>query len=355
MPTLTQKEAKILSELLSVAYSDVLSPSAWSEILMFLGKLIPWDAASSVFYDPETHVPLRSIRKGVDSGFFRKFQELYPYDRIMQRAVKREIRIWRPTDVVSGAEWEVSIIRNELLLPVGIHHTLVGMVGSGSQSPVHVWLARSDSEHPFTRNELQILELIRSHLTRAWQEMKLIRETERAKNLLKIGADQFDRPVFVFDDSLALRYMNRAARLLCDGNGQGESGRLLLLNECISRLITAKRRGDTRGGVKCLIDGDLYLLDASRFEADSEPGRWVVVAVDLTRQANAFLPEALAGSGLSPEEQEICMMLMAGRDKREIAAELSVSESEVKRCADRLLERLGVFDHRGLTLRSPEP
>jgi len=347
MPTFTEKEIKTLSDIIRAAYTDILSSETWLEIFGLTAQVVPLEAASTKFFDPETGKPGNCTSQNTDPRFYRQYQEYYhTKDLATQRARASNILVWRPTDVVRKSVWENSEIYTDLLAPHRFYHAVSVMLGSGSEMPAQFWLVRTTPGSGFTDEDVRFLELLQPHLANALRKARALEELSRAKAALQAGLDQFDRPIFLFDDDARLIYMNQSARAICEPPNTPPGDRLAIIQASAAVLIKKKIEAsndlELPSGVKCILGDTTYMLEGSPIYPPGSSRQWTVVAVDLTHHIGAALRMAMDARELSSREVEICAMLVGGLSNREIADKLFISEFTVKDHIKNIFEKLKI-------------
>jgi len=348
MSTVTEKELKVLSDIIYTAYTDILSSEAWSEIFSLITRIVPLDAASAAFFDAETGSPGKCIIRNADPSFYRQYQEYYyAKDLASQRALARNIRVWRPTDVVQKRIWENSEIYTDFLAPRKFYHAVSVMLGTEREMPAQFWMVRTTPRRGFTDEDVRILEFLRPHFASALHRAKLLEDVTRVKAAFETGLDHFGRPIFLFDGSPRLIYMNQAAREVCECSGVNADEALASICGAVSELMG---KGDHAPGgfenpttaVKCDLGNRTYMLEASSVLLPNSFQYWVVMATDMTDFLGIAVRRAVLHRGLSSREGEICIMLVGGLSNREIAEKLFLSEFTVKDHVKNIFEKLKI-------------
>jgi len=347
MSTVTEKELKVLSDIIHTAYTDILSSEAWPEIFSLIARIVPLDAASAAFFDAETGSPGKCIIQNADPGFYRQYQEYYyAKDLPSQQALARNIHVWRPTDIVQKRIWENSEIYTDLLAPRRFYHAISVTLGTGREIPAQFWMVRTTPRHGFTDEDVQVLEFLWPHLTSALCRAKLLEDTTRVKAAFETGLDHFGRPIFLFDDCLRLIYMNQAAKDICEGGGVRTDEALASICGAVSELIGKEDHTpdglENPTAVKCDLGNRTYMLEASSVLLPNSSRYWVVMATDMTDFLSVAVRRAVLQHGLSSREGEICTMLVGGLSNRGIAGKLFLSEFTVKDHVKNIFEKLEI-------------
>lgn len=344
MPALTEKEVNLVSELIHVIHEDLLTSDDWSRVHPLLERLIPADCIATIFYDSHTGVPERQILHGKDPGIFPAYRERYHNEEYATRmALSKRLHVWRMEDIITKERWHQSPAYRELMVPNQLREVLAMALWEPGEFCIRVYLARFEGGKPFSRREVQLLSLIHPHAHATLKKAHYLRQMRATRDSLQAGLDQFDRPIFVFDDSLQLLYLNNRAKDITAADGHED--RLSVIRDAAAQAIEQARslpEGEPPKGIKCNLGDHLFLVEASQVKVPDGPDHWIVVAVDLTDHLRASLRLAMVTLGLSSREQEICMMLVAGLTNSEIAEKLFISEFTVKDHVKNIFEKIGV-------------
>ncbi|MHB0912827.1 MAG: helix-turn-helix transcriptional regulator [Armatimonadota bacterium] len=325
-----ERETDVFSEIIRLAYEDVRSERAWTDLLALLRRIVPADAAAAIL-DVESFSSHPHVIDGFDLELFEAYEKHYHFhDPVAAEARRTSCMVARPTDLVPKEGWESCEIYTGLLLPHGLPHALTLAFGSPC---VRFHLARKTE---FTDREVYLLKLIQPHLQQAFLKAKLCEEMEQTVRVIKAGFDQFHRPAFIFDGDASLAHMNRAAVAL----SKRSEGRV-----CAGLLAAIRKMiGTEEGRVRIshlMLERRSYSVEACRVDAGG-PVRWFVVVTDLTGNMRNAVWVAADIYGLSPREVEVCTGLVAGMSNKEIAQTLFITEFTVKDHVKRILKKLGV-------------
>ncbi len=335
MPTFTYNEVSILSEIIRIAYSDILSSEAWLHMLALLDTVVPSDASAAIFINPQTRRPERYANRGFDVKMYDEYEQYYHRLDLPMSKARLVLKAWQPTDLMPRDEWEKTEIYSEYLVRYGCRQVATSALAVGADDP-RIWfrLARN-SRHPFTKREMQYLRLLHPHLTSALEKAEALSGLQQEKNRWKSAYDQVNRSIFLFGEDLDLLYMNPKAKSVF-GNEDPSLVREALREEI--RSVDVSSPGETIRRVGC----SAYRLSMAHIRPEDSPAYWIVAAEDMGENLRWAFDKALDAYGISSRECEVCGMLINGLSNREIAERLFISELTVKDHVKSILAKLQV-------------
>lgn len=322
-------------------------PEGWHEALACINHATGSDASVLSLIEPQTGAVSDIITQGCDLALPEDLPNCISLDEtLVPKAISRGMTVWRPSDLVFEQIWLESRVYREFLAPNGYRYAVAIHMGHGSSPTGVVCLLRRNSSQPYSEYELHMLRLLQPHIENAFNKALLFKSVVDARDALQAGIEQFDRPIFVFDEDLELVRMNISARQLCEKSSSFETA-LSAIKEATIRLANLKLSGQTNfdypTGVKCILDGKVYMIEGSRVcLSDGSSLRWTVVAVDMTTHLLEAMRLSMAANDLSQREAEICTMLVSGMSNREIAEKLFIAEFTVKDHVKSIFDKLGV-------------
>jgi DNA-binding CsgD family transcriptional regulator len=355
MFTFTDKQAGILSDIIHLAYRDILSTDVWTDMQTLIGELIPSDVSAAIFYDPDTRKPDRYANNGFDTSMYRDYAEHY-YSRepILPHALAQGTYVWRPEDLVPRAVWEKTEFFADYLAPTGLKEFLTSIVKFDSGVSIWLRLARRQSD-PFTDRDVQVMRLIQPHFAAAHEKTTCSAQTQAIKEAIFSSFDRTESPIFILDQGIHMVYMNNSARTLSSQSEQQSNAFLSNVATVAANIVKSDFQPLSMEGTPAettlMVNGRRYALAMFPIHPGGSAPYYVMFASDVMRHVAVACRRSMQAFGLSPREAEICGLVVHGLSNRDIADRMCIAELTVKDHVKSIREKLKVTSRSKILLK----
>jgi DNA-binding NarL/FixJ family response regulator len=306
-----------------------------SSVVGGLRRLVPCDVATydeinadsgEVFWltDPGEHATIAD-----DDAFVRNIAEhpVIEHHRVTGDGTPRTF-----SDFYSRKQLHATALYNEFFRPMDIG-TQVGMLFYGP-TPAIVGLTLNGERTDFSQRDRAVLDILRPHLGRAFENALARTRSDRMLAALEAGADRAGASVVVLSADGRIEAASAGARRrLSDFFGDADAAERL--PEDVELWVRAQRRGATRPLTRERGGASLRVRFMRR-GAPAEPD-----ALLLEERAPLPTPDSLRGLGLTRRQCEVLALIAAGRSNGEIAEALTISPLTAKKHAENIYARLG--------------
>jgi DNA-binding CsgD family transcriptional regulator len=200
----------------------------------------------------------------------------------------------------------------------------------GLPGQVTIGIAMNRSSRSFTERDTAVLELIRPHLTKAWDD---VRQRERADALIRAlerGFEDEGCAVVLLDRRGGIEHASEFALQLLEAYGGGRA-----IPAPIQRWLEA-----TSDPAALTVEGPRGSL---RVRALSRPGSPGALTLLLSERRTSPLTSAeLAEMGLSRREAQVLRRVARGADNEAIAEDLGIATTTVRKHLERVYSKLDV-------------
>lgn len=357
-----RREERLVAEVKRLSHAGLDGVSLLQRTARAVQKTIPFAAYCGGTTDPVSNLLTRGLAEGLDDipiddaaaeAFGRTyFERVYfeeELDRIaaLKRAGTSAISLYALTD----GKPERSLRYRALLQPSGLGDE-VGLLFDDRGMWGGLDLMRARRAPPFSPREVALLRTIVPHVAAGLKSAAL-----RARAAEPVGSAT--PGVLVIDERGAIVSATAAARAFLaelepDGPGWQERPTAPI---SVHMVLGALRRS-----LQPATDADMRSLP--RLRARTRGGRWLTLHADLTEPAAdrpservvviaPAQPEeiawlSLAGYQLSPREEEVVKLVVAGLSTRQIGDRLFIAEHTVQRHLSNVFEKAGVRSRRDL-------
>lgn len=237
----------------------------------------------------------------------------------------------------------------EWIVPQDIAYAAGAVVLQEGEWMTEIIVQRNSQQPPFTREEMDSLNLLMPHLQRAIQMRQRFAELQLGKNFLTGGLDVLAMPTLLFNEyGLVVHHNHSAALLLTQGNAlRVDDGRLQTRDAAVTRKISfeigkavsASRGSDDSGAelhsVVLLPRTDrmpLMLMIAPLRWGDNAPSQGAALLFAFDPEATPSVTAGLVRRLflLSEAEAELAVALCGGKTLDGVAAERGTSINTIK-------------------------
>jgi DNA-binding CsgD family transcriptional regulator len=298
-----------------------------------------------------------------DPGETAKFGELLPPDLPDGRSVWArgiELGVVTMDTVYDGdpSPYYSSPYYNEFAGPNGAAQTLGAMMTLGAHAPkgaaaLQLWRNQRNPER-FGQADIDLLKLVFPALQVGVENY--IRYGSDTAEFLRV-CDDLGSALLICDTLGRVVHQTPALDRLLDSDPESHDVRLELRRVAgnLSRILlgagatSAAMSGDTR--LEKSTGSARYVMRASSMHASWTTGPWIMVSLDRVTRKPAACHELRARFGLTEAEARVAVLLVAGRNTKEIACDLRISWSTVRRHTERVYQKAGVNSRAGLVAK----
>lgn len=341
-------EIEKYNQIIEILYADTDSDESIEKALNKLKELVYFDSA--FFYIIERGSGQAKIRKlfmpGVPQEMYQKYvEEYFPIDDTLELVSKDQSIIYRSSDLFDKNYRTQTDFYKNFLEPVGIEYSMEETLAM--QSTVcfgGLAIHRGRSYRDFSEKEMQILKLLRPHLTRMaeqWQRRKTgdddpssnqsIARVKRVayclwdETAMLVEENLHDRQFIPEDhvESVLQKIRGHLLRLKKEQKGE-------LQQESENRFIISANEG-------------LYYLDIIRYPFDEER-RYssVTLLYDFNTIFQSIIEYRCQRGALTKREAEIVKLVIQGFSGSDIAEYLNIELSTVKSHLNHVYSKLQI-------------
>ncbi len=202
-------------------------------------------------------------------------------------------------------------------------------IAFGLPGEAAIGIAMNRPTRGFSARDRELLELLRPHLTRAWER---VRERERAAALiagLELGLEQEASAVILLDSRLTIEHASELALHLLEAYGGARLGRTI--DDWLEWVVRPDR---------LTVEGARGYLTVRALPRPGSPDALMLLLSERRREPMSH--EQLLGLGVSRREAQVLRALARGLDNSAVASELGISVATVRKHLERIYSKLGV-------------
>ncbi len=270
------------------------------------------------------------------SGLLKRFINEHPV--IDHYKKTGDGRAWRISDFITQTEFHATALYRHIYQPMGIEFQI--SLALPARRPLIAALVFNRKESDFTERDREILDILRPHLTRSFEDARALDRV--CKNLIrhKTAMDSLPEGVIGLRGNCRIEIISAKARLWLDAFfPQPHPSSNSLPDEILGWLRESpcgrtpspgrappliKQRGSERLEIKVI---------------DTPEGQRLLV---LRRRAMADSPQALETLGLSPRQAQTLLRVARGHSNKQIARELDISPRTVQKHLETVFKILRV-------------
>ncbi len=329
--TLGAGDVRAVLELTLEARAAPDLPSFIHEVTPRLRALVPYDALGLNEIDPARGTALVITDPpdyGIPGGEGRLAALIRQHPVAGPRS-RGDLRTRRLSEIISARDFHRLELYQEVYRHIGIEDQIV----LGLPGEVLVAIVLSRPRRTFTGRDRDVLELVRPHLARAYQD---VRERERLTQVLRSAADGYE------ERGLAIVQVDRVGRIT-------HAGEYAL--ELLAAYLGWSPDGARRPPAKLM---DWLAEECAPLRIDGSRGRlviqhlpdggrspWRAMLLEEQRTSAPTL-DALRRLGLTEREAQVLRLLARGKRNEQIAHELGMREGTVRKHLEHIYRTLGV-------------
>jgi len=335
--------------LIGQIYEGIMDTSHWLPALEQVAARVGAVGVGLGMQDMKSHQFRSLAQHGIDLTLHRTYQRLAPTNRIWMEIGRRHEPV---------TDWmvmpEAAFLRTELYAdwfkPQGFRGVMaVPMLFKGNASAVVVAFGDRRRE-PFERADLERVSGFVCHFGRALS-IRLDREhAEEEFAAARLVLDDLHDAILFVDHHIRLKYANKAAKALLDGNKiirRLLNGRLELrdpqADKRFAGLISEARGGELRLSGHELEGIVIRVHPCRKGEGDIGAGVMIVRILDLNRKGASPTPVRLRERfALSPRQSQVVSELARGGTEATAARRLGIEETTVHEHIRRIYAKLKI-------------
>jgi len=340
---LRPRDFRALLEFLREAYALRDLDGFVSHLLSSLSELVP---AEATVYNEYNFKRNRIIwRQDPDNFAFagsERIWERYSHEHPILDYIRRtkDGHAVKFSDFVSPRQFRRTSLYNEFFRPVNISHQM-HVLFSEPRSVV-VGIALNREARDFSERERLLLNLLRPHLLRVYQNAGAVTEILQETVALRRALEQLDRGVIFLSRNGKIKSMTATARGWID-RYFGKNGRCEdhLPEELELWLKWQKQIIEDKENVHPPLQPFAVERDGKRLRA------WLIAdprqnIVALEEQPTALDPSSLQSLGLTRREAEVLAWIAYGKTNADIGTILDAKPRTIEKHVERILEKLCV-------------
>lgn len=298
-----------------------------------------------------------------DPNATAKFGDLLPPDRpdgkpCWMRGIELGVATMETLFDGDATPYYSSPYYNEFARPNGAVQTLGALMTLGAFAPkgaaaLQLWRNQSNPER-FTQADIDLVRLVFPALQVGVENY--VRYGSDTAQFLRV-CDDLGSALLICDTIGRVVHQTPALDALLALDPESHEVRLELRRVAgnLSRLIVgAGAKGAAKGcdtRLEKSTQSARYVMRASCMQASWTTGPWIMVAVERVTQPPKSAAELRARFGLTEAESRVAVLLVAGRTAKEIASELGISWSTVRRHTERVYLKADVRSRAELVAR----
>ena len=292
------------------------------------------------------HAPiLLNIDDTLCEPYYRYYckQDIFHPQKVAKQVLRNNVLT--VTDIMSLPKFMNTEYYNDFLQAQDIHHEIAMFLMDNNQPIGVIGLYRSAREKGFSSTEINTLETISVHLSRAMAGNLQIADSQIHKELFESSAGHLPIGLLVFDRTLKIHYINDAALEVC--RDFSSVGSLSSATDYFVSHLVGNNNEWQSGLKKTMLSHSLKQFTVNILPAVYHhlQGREFYTACILPAEFSlqGYLKKDNGLQGIfSRRESEVLDLVLKGLNNRQIAAQLYVSVHTVKTHLQNIYKKMGV-------------
>jgi DNA-binding CsgD family transcriptional regulator len=350
-----------LDDVISCFYDAALGKVSWEEPLRMAATAM--NAHNAVFSvrDPVTRKAHFSFGNfGTDPAFARNFAQTYatlsPF--VVATAISPEGKAVNPINLIGREDYERGRFYKEWSAPQNYHDYVGSILLRQPHAIYTIAFGRTKDLPLFDDDDMQILEFLAPHVTRALQFSERLNTFETERTELLSTLDSLATPIFLLDRDFRIRQINTAALALVDAD-QGvanRNGTLFFTDSAVEQEFKSLRAIETGHAaiLKSRLKAGLQVqLLARNIANQRDPGQThaerILVVIDRPSASTPPLAQNISDRfGITISELRVLLLLVDGKSTDVIANDLGISRNTVKTHISHMFQKTGTHNQRQL-------
>ena len=348
MDTGVPTQLQAVDRLLGKLYDGVTAPDGFQEFIDVLIETFGLKAVTLIIHNADTH----EVKGLWLSGIMPEWVERYALDYAQEDMLAHHI-VASPVahfyasnlDIAHPERIPKSRFFREWLEPQGVAYAAGAIVLREGAWCTQIILQRSPAQPPFSRAEIEALDLLMPHMQRAIQMRERFAELQLGQDFLAGGLDLLAMPALFFDEHSRATYLNKRAKALLAESGmlRLEDGHLVASNIEASRklsfeignAIQASRGGAVKLNEVVLLPRPqqlplMLMVAPLRIGTGQAHGAALVFVFDPDYTPSLTTDRVRKLFGLTDAEAGLAVALCEGKTLDDIARERMVSPNTIK-------------------------
>jgi DNA-binding CsgD family transcriptional regulator len=334
---------------------------------------------NSIFFLADENSKLTDLMgKNIDQKYIRDFVNYYHRDdpfRLIQGRVHGN-KIISLEDLVSYSSFLDTEYYNDFLRPQKIYYKTVIYLKSGTELLGIIGLFRPKGFGNFSEKDIRMMKILTPYLCQAVKNIKVFRRIQLENCIFKMVDQDSFSGLIILNDSMGLVYMNKWAKDFCkilagSPNGHQEPSHgegsypfipYLITEDCYH--LREQMKNNLFAILPLPICRILKLSECRKYSLCSQiltkemsTGNRVFYMVkidELTHQVTLNIGGLKSDFGLTKREVEILVNIFNALKNAEIAEQLFISESTVKKHLQHIFDKIGVNSRTALIRKTLE-
>jgi DNA-binding CsgD family transcriptional regulator len=355
-----RRNERVFSEIKRLSSANLEGPELLRRTARSLGRAVPFEAYCASTVDPSSHLITYGIAEGMggqeDSEAGSVYLERIYFEEdlpVMKEMLRKRRTVQLLSETTSGS-LERSLRYRELLRPNGFGYELGGAFVDGS-----LWggmdLIRESKDPDFSGGDVALFKRIAPHLGAGLRAAALRSRAYAAQDSPDVpGVLTLDRSGRVISHTPSAEHWLMDLGDLDDSwRDDGLPMAVRMVSGALKHALASRTDSDANLIPRVRVRGRsgrwLALYGSLTEPSGERPGEIVIVIGQAKPEEVAWLN--VAAYGLSPREEEVIRLLVAGSTNRQISSSLYISEHTVQRHVSNIFEKVGVRSRKNLLKR----
>ncbi len=348
MDTGASLRLQAVERLLGKLYDGVTAPDGFQAFIDAIIETFGVKAVTMIIHHADTHEVKGLWLSGIKPEWVERYALDYAQeDMLAHHIVASPVAHFYASnlDIAHPERIPESRFFREWLEPQGVAYAAGAIVLREGAWCTQVILQRSPTQSPFSRTEIETLDLLMPHMQRAIQMRERFAELQLGQDFLAGGLDLLAMPAMFFDEHSRATYLNKRAKALLSESQmlRLEDGHLVAsnieasrkLNYEIGNAIQASRGGAVTLNEVVLLPRPnqlplMLMVAPVRIGAGQAHGAALVFVFDPDYTPSLTADRVRKLFGLTDAEAGLAVALCGGRTLDDIARERTVSLNTIK-------------------------
>jgi DNA-binding CsgD family transcriptional regulator len=338
---LTQRDFRALLEFLQGAYALRDLDGFVRYLITSLSGLVPSDATVYNEYNFKRNRIIWQQNPAVAFAGSEKIWERYSHEHPILTHIRRtkDGRAVKFSDFISERQFRRTGLYNEFFRPLRLKHQMHALFGEPQNLLAGLALNREAKD--FSERERLLMNLLRPHLARSYENAEAITGLFLKLTEIKTALDRLDRGIVFLTRGRRIKDMTDPARRLLKEFFPARSAPGDRIPEELATWLAQEKKAF---GEKDRVPAPQKSLVVRRQGKQlrvrwiSEPGQTLILLEPL----RALDPGAFEALGLTRREAEVLFWMTQGKTNPEIAILIGMGRRTVEKHTERIFEKLGV-------------
>lgn len=354
-------------------YNATLCPDHWSSALDDVASLSGSNGAILYAKRSEGWVfPIYSqnVTGAIDAYVREGWSKQNPWLESRTETGFRVGDVYRDLDIVTPEEMSSNPFYTEFLHRFGLGRQMVAVIYSDLGSPTCLVAHREMSKGPFRKDEMDTHLLVARHLEQSLRMSSEFSKINASHESLSHVFDAMDRPAFILDEGQKPLKLNRSAQNLMDNYFVHRESQLrpimpheeMAFSNIVRKAHNLMPTDDSKpepatisgkNGEERLVVWSLPLVGSSADKLGFVRSEKNVLVLAQPLQQNRLIDLSVIRSiyGLTTGEARLASLLAAGRNVKQAAVELGLTEGTARFVLKRIFQKMDIHRQSDLVLK----